>query len=222
MAKSNIIKELVNGKDNIEDALNRLLVIAYEIDNEKLVEWVKHELNGYPDDANIPEYRECICANFIYTGIKGNLKIENAPLMLQNILEKDSYEKIIKLNLTQGITSTPKQDVYKDCTYLADFVYENDRTNYISISQIIPRYTFENIRGQIKTILIEIMLKLEKEYGNLDSLDIDTSSKTKEEIEAINTTVINYIFNDNSITIGNDNNIKNSDILTGGDNNEQE
>ena len=60
---------------------------------------------------------------------------------------------------------------------------------------------------------METLLYLEKEFGNLDDLDIDISTKSKEEL----TSIIKYIqinLYDNSITIGDNNKIKKSNITT--------
>lgn len=58
------------------------------------------------------------------------------------------------------------------------------------------------------------MLLLDKEFGNLDELDLDTSGKTPEELQAIADKMIVIIYNDQSITIGNENRIKDSEIVS--------
>lgn len=60
---------------------------------------------------------------------------------------------------------------------------------------------------------MQFILTLEKEFGNLDELDIDISTKDTAELKEI----VNYIqinLYDNSITIGDNNKIKHSDITT--------
>ena len=94
--------------------------------------------------------------------------------------------------------------------------------NCVSIRQRVAVNVLGNIISTLRTKMIKAMLELEKEYGNLDKLDIDTSSKTKQERESINTTVINYIYNDSSITIGNDNKFKDVDVSTRSSSDEQE
>ena len=47
MAKSKIIKELANNDISLEVALNRLMIIASDIENEELSQWAERELNGY-------------------------------------------------------------------------------------------------------------------------------------------------------------------------------
>lgn len=55
---------------------------------------------------------------------------------------------------------------------------------------------------------------LEKEFGCLDELDIDTSVKSEEEIKAINNRIFVLVYNDNSVSVGDGNKIKNSTIVS--------
>ena len=47
MAKSKIITELANNSISLGVALNRLFVIASDIENEELQQWAECELHGY-------------------------------------------------------------------------------------------------------------------------------------------------------------------------------
>ena len=55
---------------------------------------------------------------------------------------------------------------------------------------------------------------LEKEFGNLDSLDIDVSGKSEEELHKISERMVVVIYNDNRVTVGNGNKIKDSNIAS--------
>ena len=55
-------------------------------------------------------------------------------------------------------------------------------------------------------------MKLDKEYGNLDELDVDTSGKTKEHIKAFEQQLIIEIGEIKVINIGDDNTFKNTDV----------
>lgn len=232
MAKSNIIKELANDKISIETALNRLLIIAYDIENEKLAEWVEHELDGYSDDEELPQYRKIVCPNILFTGFCGIVEYKNAPLQIYKIFSKEEdkeyLEHILNLRIQDSIKALEavldgqSGDYYRDLTSISSVISTRTMIIYSSIRQIVPFNVLRNIISMLKTRMIKAMLKLEREYGNLDELDIDTSSKTKQERESINTTVINYIYNDSSITIGNENKFKDVDISAGSDNDEQE
>lgn len=55
---------------------------------------------------------------------------------------------------------------------------------------------------------------LEKEFGCLDELNIETTAKTEEEIEGINNQILVMAFNDNSVIIGDRNKIKDTYIAS--------
>lgn len=99
---------------------------------------------------------------------------------------------------------------------LNGYVLQRTGIQCTSIYQTVPLNFLQNILSQIKTILMNIFLKLDKEYGCLDNLDVDTTEKTPEEVEKINKVVNNYIFVDNSINVGDKNKLKDSGILGGG------
>ena len=47
MAKSTIIKELANNQISMEVALQRLMIIASDLENEELSAWAEAELSVY-------------------------------------------------------------------------------------------------------------------------------------------------------------------------------
>ena len=55
---------------------------------------------------------------------------------------------------------------------------------------------------------------MEKEFGVLDELDIECSDKSDQEINEVCQKILNVIYVDKSITIGDDNKINKSDIHT--------
>ena len=58
MARSNIIKDLANGKVDTMVALKRAKVLLSEFENEAILKWINYELIGYPEDADLPDYRK--------------------------------------------------------------------------------------------------------------------------------------------------------------------
>ena len=76
----------------------------------------------------------------------------------------------------------------------------------------VEKQFIENILATIENKLMESLLLLEEEFGNLDDLDIDTSTKTTQQLEDIANKIIIIIYNDQSVTIGNNNKIKNTQI----------
>lgn len=65
--------------------------------------------------------------------------------------------------------------------------------------------------ASIKNKLINIILKIDKDFGNLDTLDTFVDETDSQALQSIENYIINVIF-DKSITIGNGNKFKATDI----------
>ena len=214
MAKSKIIKALANNEISMEIALNRLLIIASDLDNDSLADWAAAELHGYSKGMELPEYRKKKSMHFTYSGINGGFQVTNIPFTYLEIIathDENAFDVPImdSVSTLQGfIDNSDKQSYCRDYTYLNGYVYEHTGIQCTSILQRVPLNFLQNILSEIKTRLLRILIKLDKEYGCLDDLDVDTSTKSPEEIAAINKVVNNYVFIDNSITVGDNNKIK--------------
>lgn len=70
------------------DLLRKALVVARKLKVTDIVEWLAHELNGYPEGIDVPAYRQ----------LKGELKVHNpyhgwVPLMMSNAKHADLLSK---------------------------------------------------------------------------------------------------------------------------------
>lgn len=218
MAKSKIIKELANNEITMEVALNRLLIIASDLNNDELADWAATELHGYSKDMEIPSYRKKKSMHFVYSGINGGFQVSNLPFTYYNIIaehDKDAFDVPIMDSITtlqDFLDNSNSQSYCRDFTYLSGTVYEKTGITCTSIRQQVPLNLLQNILSEIKTRLLKILIRLDKEYGNLDDLDVDVTDKTPEEIAAINKIVNNYIYVDNSIEVGDKNKINRTKI----------
>lgn len=222
MAKSKIIKELANNDVSTETALSRLLVIAEDIDNTLLSQWAEKELIGYHGDHSVPEYRIVHNAPCQYSGINGSFQVNNQPFPIQRYLP-DISESILSVNITDSVGSIEKAisggDAYKyarDLTGLSGAVYNATGISCTKIVQVIPYNALTEVISNVRTILLKIFIKLDKTYGCLDNMDIDTSDIEKSVIEQTNATINNYIYVDNSISVGDRNRIDGSNMAVGG------
>lgn len=222
MAKSKIIKELANNEISLEVALNRLLIIASDLNNDELSNWVEAELHGYKKGDALPAYRVVQSLHFTYSGINGSFQVTNSPFTYLSIITRHDPDAV-NVRLTDSISAlqavidtTESHSYYKDFTYLSGYVYEATGIHCTRILQKVPQNIFQNVFSEIKTRLLKVLLKLDKEYGCLDDLDVDTSDRTPDEVAEINKAVNNYIYIDNSVTVGDRNKIEGSEILTGG------
>lgn len=220
MAKSKLIKDLACGNVSISDAFYRLLVIAGDLDNKTLLNWASNEINGYSNCMDVPNYRIIHSLNFQYSGINGGFQVSNSPLNPMIFNEK-TLESIKTLTITEGVKSIENKSdsnktLHRDLTYLAGEVYKNSGgIQCISISQRIESSAFTNILSSIKTKLIQVLQKLEREYGNIDDLDVGTGDKSEQEIKQFTITIERLIYENNSVSIGNDNSISKAGIEAG-------
>ncbi|WP_337998196.1 hypothetical protein [Oleispirillum naphthae] len=50
--------DVLDPKTSIADLLRKVKLVAVKLNLNEVLEWVERELNGYPDDATLPDYRE--------------------------------------------------------------------------------------------------------------------------------------------------------------------
>lgn len=85
--------------------LRKVLVLASKLDSNVLEDWVRHELNGYPADAELPEYR------IMELHFKGHFagpfgaRIENAPIAPHLIGSVTKAKNFTKFLARQPITT---------------------------------------------------------------------------------------------------------------------
>lgn len=82
------------------DLLRKALVVARKLKVTDLIDWLTHELNGYPEGAEVPEYRK----------LRGELKVHNpyhgwVPLMISN---PEHAEILSKRGTSQAISELDK------------------------------------------------------------------------------------------------------------------
>lgn len=228
MPKSAVVKDLANNEISIEVALNRLMLIASDVANEELKQWAKSELVGYSERDDLPEYRMATGGYFRYSGINGSFQVTNSPFPL-DFISKEHQEAIKKIYFFEGITSLEEmaneksaREPIRDLTFMAGEVFKNSggQIQCTSIQQVISSQMYRDVLAKIKTKLIDIFIALEQEYGCLDSLDIDTSGIKDAEIKRINKQINCEVYNDGGVTIGDNNQLKESLIGRGQPNNE--
>ena len=220
MAKSKIIKELANGSIDTQTALKRTKVLLQELDNDDVLRWINCEIEGYSSGSEVPEYRKI--SGQLY-GSKGSMAAHmtytHVPLPLGKMPD-ETKQAILVTDVTQGIealkrmVSESEQSEAKTLAkgIPADFypyiaTCNNDSYMIITSASVelnMPQIL--NIFSKVESILLDILYYLEKQFGNLDELDIDTESKNEEELKEI------IIYNDHSVSIGDNNKIKDSTI----------
>lgn len=228
MAKSKIIKDLANGAVDTQTALKRTKVLLQDLNNAEILSWVNNEIRGYVNDADVPEYRVIhgqLYGSYFKGSMANHMKYTNVPLPLGNMPDenKQSILNTIMTTAIGALKATLDED--KDGNGLsksipADFYpliahSNNDMYMMITSAQVkLNMPQVRNIFSVVESKLLDILHYLEKEFGVLDELDIDTESKTQEELSEINSHIYFLIYNDNSVQIGDNNKIKSTTIAS--------
>lgn len=102
--KSQIIKDVVESAVSLEQSLTRLYVIAGDLNNAKLAQWVSQELHGYKEEKSVPEYRKKHGYFLVYSGINARYQVTNIPLP-KDFLSSEIIEAISNITFYDGIHS---------------------------------------------------------------------------------------------------------------------
>lgn len=228
MARSTIIKDLANSAVDTMTALKRAKVLFAELKNSNLLEWVSCEIAGYPTEANLPDYRKVrghLVGSYIKGSMASHMKWTNVSLPLGKMPE-NIQDELLAVYFREGVgalkqlAESSKEDGQLGKTIDADFfpviaTYNNDPYMYItSANVLIGPQLIQDVFSTVESRLLDALIVLEKEFGNLDELDIDISAKTSDELKAIIDKLIVIVYNDNSVSVGDGNRIKNSAIAS--------
>lgn len=213
MAKSQILKDIANGTVSLETSLKRALLIASDLKNEKMVEWIKNELYGYPTGVEVPKYR-IINGYFKISYVSGYRKMSSQPIGAAIL--PDSLQDYANYKCRNGINSIEDASLSKEQLIIPypDLIpYLKIQSPLISVLDFymeLPTASFKSIYSSISRELMDMLLKLEAEFGNLDGLDISPSNEQMKDINKyINIKI------DSFTNIGNNNEIKDSSIAGG-------
>lgn len=228
MARSAIIKDLANSKVDTLTALKRAKVLFAELDNTDLLNWVSYEIAGYPNDVVLPVYRSVrgqLMGSFFKGSMASHMIWTNVSIPLGK-MPKDEQESLLNISFREGVEALRQlAERCKDGEQLgkqiaADYfpaiaLYNNDRyMNITSASVVFGTQLIQDIFSSVENRLLDALIVLEKEFGNLDELDIDVSAKTSKELESIANKILVIIYNDQRVTIGDGNRIKGSSIAS--------
>ena len=229
MAKSMIIKDIANGTIDTTTALKRAKILFAELDNAELLNWVNYEISGYPVDANLPDYRierGALKGTYFKGSIASHIKWNNVSIPLGK-MPADVIDELLSVPFYDGVSALKQLVENSDNGQLArpipadlfPFIakYNNDPyMNIVTARVVVSTHCVTNMFSVIENRLLDALLLLEKEFGILDDLDIDTTVKSPEEIQTIAKQIYVIVYNDQSVHIGDGNRTKDTDISTVG------
>lgn len=196
MAKSILLKELVNDEIGLVQALDRLYLIAYALKDNEVCIWIKNEKGGYPDNDSCPLYRKTVIIPIGTYQIISSGKIEtyhDTPLPITGI-PKESMDQLNNWFVRDSVVSLMSQKEMSEKGKMSGlpldpvyFSWFEKNTNIImrKAMLVVSPLSMETILCAIKTKIIDLLLLYETNFGNLDSLDIDISNYKESEIDRV-------------------------------------
>lgn len=218
MARSQLLKDLVRGKESIENILLRLKVILSDLDNELIINWIDGELQGY-EKENVPGYRikkgelmGTYVLNYQY-------QYTNAPVPIEHVLDEERINQLKTITITDSITALQNvlnhesKDNYGKiipttlCHYMS-----TEEFQITGMRSVIASNHLDGIVSKVKAKLVDIVMELEKQFDNLDEMDIKSQveeDQSKKEQVVLN---IEKIIYDGSISVGDKNRFSKSKL----------
>lgn len=204
--RSKIIIDIIKDKISVESAIHILDLLLEKLENEEIKKWVFHEINGYSELDEVPEYRKIKADVFgIVRSPQLTINKYNIPLPLEekeklcNFDVRFGINRIMQLSLAERENNTHCLYSPIDISYINSVAAINEYTEVTHANREFTVYAYTNILLKLKNKLLNIYKELEKNFGNLDDYYIDLSENNE-----IGKTIINIIY-DNSIKIGNNN-----------------
>jgi len=201
-----LIKDLTFDKINLSQGLNRAKLIAYEIENDELKNWISKELNGYSNkNDKLPEYRVVKCDLFavVENSFTGRRQI---PMDLSNLndeldLEYDLYEMRVVQSIStleKGVSQSKDEGAYGYEEFPISLVpmLRNicDEPDLVTVKRRIQFSQLSHILNLTKQKLIDTLLELKSAFPNLE----DNYINSEENKELAKTIINNHIYGDNS------------------------
>ncbi|MBB5149013.1 MULTISPECIES: AbiTii domain-containing protein [Ureibacillus] len=218
MARSQLLKDAVSGKESIENILLRLKVILSDLDNENIMNWVNGELQGYKDKESVPSYR-ILKGRIIGTYlINFSVKYKDAPVPLEFLISKEEIDELRTVRMTDGIATIQnilRGENRENYGFVIPTAYchaiSTDDFQIAGMRVRIGSNQLDGIVSCVKSKLVEVIMELEKEFENLDELDIRSQIKENESVKQVIYNIENIIY-DKSVKVGDKNKIERSRI----------
>lgn len=189
--------------------LRKVLVLASNLDSGLLEDWVRHELNGYPPNSEVPEYRTMginFKANAASVAWKYN-GMPIAPMIVEDLL-KDDTASLFKCR--QAIGTINPDEINKSSGTL--------RLNFDNLAPLIqtklepgvglmsfwgevPSSQVLGIIDAVRSRVLDFVLALKKMYPSAGEIDGLTTKMP--EVERTVTTIYNNTIHGNVGVAGN-------------------
>jgi hypothetical protein len=189
-----IQESVVQEGSDLGSILLKLRLLAARLGSDTLEEWVKHESEGYPQDAEVPPYR---IVDVTYRGtFSGSFGagINNAQIP-PYLIEKHAGESWTKYEVRESIAAVDEMvkkssdggtlgiDASNLILLLQGKIYEGYACN--DVSGTISLTAFYEIQQTVRSRILELTLELEKSVPGAMHVAFGESGENKAETEQV-------------------------------------
>ena len=219
---SELIAALSSSQPSLIDALVKTKVLLHQLGRKDLVEWVNNEINGYTDDAPLPEYR------VLGAQVKGNITNDaysytDHPLPTMH-LDKAQRERLEKIEMRdsvavlESLAKREKQGLQRPLPVEYGSLFNKALTGGYKVQQAwcaIGIGRMAQIVAQVRSKLLDFLLELNEKVGSeMSDEEVKRIAQSPETGSMFN----NAIFGDNvTILVGNHSQQHVTNSITKGD-----
>lgn len=190
--------------------LLKLRLLAARLGSQPLAEWVKHESEGYPSGADLPDYR-IISVNYTasFSGPFGS-GIRNAPIS-PYLIEKFAGKSWVRYEMRQSIAAV--DDLLGSSTkggslginaanlilLLQGKVYPDYACN--EVTGTISRSSLAEIRHSVRSRVLELTIGLEKSIPEASTVELGKTDPSSNKNSAVATQIAQQIIYGNVTSI---------------------
>ena len=171
--------ELLNEDKSGGFVLLKLKFLASKLGADVLDDWVQHEIEGYPSDISVPEYRNTAIT---YTGTFADIakQLNNIPIP-SYLIEEYAGDQWTKYDIRSSLSLIDQQMKEKgdskfgiDASNLALLLHGKiyGGMAIIKITSNIDIGSFLNIQHTVRARALDFVLKLEKEVPSVADIEV--------------------------------------------------
>jgi hypothetical protein len=219
---------LLEDNSSLASILLKLKYLASKLGSAELADWVHHESDGYPIEADIPEYR-LFDPQFFghFSGAYGK-EIKNAPIP-PLLIEKFAGEHWTTHKCHQSIASI--ESLIGDNSKVGSFAIPTQNLSLMLDGKVYPGYTCQqvvakisgaelsNVKSAVRSRILDLTLRLESEFPSATEIAIQSDNKPLAAKEAdMVSKITNHIVYGNINTVNSSGDHNNNSInITQGD-----
>ncbi|MBX5058988.1 AbiTii domain-containing protein [Rhizobium lentis] len=208
---ADIQNDAVNDTTPVSTLLRKVLVLASNLDIDVLEYWVKYEMNGYPSDVDVPEYRQ-IKMSFKWSGGNIAYQVKGMAIATAAVAHATGIKDIHIFRCRQAIGTIGIEGVTSTSTLQVGM---QNYMHHLSGKAIDESYEIYNLWGEfaashvfgiidaVRNRVLDFVLTLKKQYPTAGEVD----GMTTKEPDVGNTVqhIFNTTINGNAGVIGNAN-----------------